>query len=113
MIMDSSKTEGWIIPFKKFSRLGVNRARNDLFHTYIHVKLFSRYLFINCRPWVGDIDRTDPWATPDLSPNIEVRIIDLCTLKDVGVRYKGHKGFSPPNMCCFVFLDVSQDFVAR
>ncbi|KAL4227259.1 F-box/WD repeat-containing protein 5 [Mactra antiquata] len=72
----------------------------------------QRYLFINCRPWVGTIDRSDPWATPDLSSDIEIRIIDLHTLKDLGVRYKGHKGFSPPNMCCFVFLDVSHDYVA-
>lgn len=74
---------------------------------------YYRFLFINCRPWVGEIDRTDPWATPELSGNIEVRIIDLLTLKDVGVQYTGHKGFSPSNMCCFVFLDVSKDYVAR
>lgn len=71
-----------------------------------------RYLFINCRPWIGSVDKTDPWATPDLSPNLEVRIIDLWTYKDLGIRYVGHKGFSSSTMCCFVFLDVSQDFVA-
>ncbi|KAK3607875.1 hypothetical protein CHS0354_038305 [Potamilus streckersoni] len=71
-----------------------------------------RYLFINCRPWIGKVDRTDPWATPDLSPNIEVRVIDLFTMQDIGVRYVGHKGHSPSTMCCFVFLDVSKDYVA-
>lgn len=70
-----------------------------------------RYLFLNCRPWIGTVDRTDPWATPDLSPSIEVRVIDLCTLKDTKLRYLGHKGFSPSTMCCFVFLDVSDDYV--
>ncbi|XP_033750037.1 F-box/WD repeat-containing protein 5-like [Pecten maximus] len=70
-----------------------------------------RYLFLNCRPWIGTVDRTDPWATPDLSPSIEVRVIDLCTLKDTKLRYTGHKGFSPCTMCCFVFLDVSEDYV--
>ena len=44
---------------------------------------------------------------------MEVRIIDLLTLKDVGVRYVGHEGYSPSTMCCFVFLDVSQDYVAK
>ena len=29
------------------------------------------------------------------------------------MRYMGHKGYSPSTMCCFVFLDVSQDYVAR
>ncbi|CAG2221386.1 FBXW5 [Mytilus edulis] len=70
-----------------------------------------RYLFLNCRPWIGKVDRTDPWATPDLSPSIEIRVIDLCTLQDTGRRYQGHKGFSPSTMCCFVFLDVSPDYV--
>lgn len=70
-----------------------------------------RYLYLNCRPWIGKVDRTDPWATPDLSPSIEVRVIDLCTLKDTGIRYQGHKGYSPSTMCCFVFLDVSLDYV--
>ncbi|XP_045216701.2 F-box/WD repeat-containing protein 5-like isoform X2 [Mercenaria mercenaria] len=121
--MDSDNPEGFMV---------VNYSNNDIHIVHRQQKLDTpdhlidlfghvtglcltpdqRYLFINCRPWVGDVDRTDPWATPDLSPNIEVRIIDLYTLKDLGVRYKGHKGFSPPNMCCFVFLDVSQDFVA-
>ena len=72
-----------------------------------------RYLFLNCRPWIGKVDRTDPWATPDLSPSIEIRVIDLCTLQDTGRRYQGHKGFSPSTMCCFVFLDVSPDYVGR
>ena len=89
--------------------------KNQLYKlTILHEFLIPfRYLYINCRPWIGDVDRSDPWATPDLSPNIEVRIIDLLTLKDVGVRYVGHKGYSPSTMCCFVFLDVSQDYVAR
>ncbi|KAH3836636.1 F-box/WD repeat-containing protein 5-like [Dreissena polymorpha] len=72
----------------------------------------QRFLYINCRPWIGEIDRTDPWATPELSHDIEVRVIDLVTLTDLGIQYKGHKGFSPSNMCCFVFLDVCNDFVA-
>ncbi|KAL3865575.1 hypothetical protein ACJMK2_042950 [Sinanodonta woodiana] len=71
-----------------------------------------RYLFINCRPWIGKVDRTDPWATPDLSPNIEVRVIDLFTMQDTGFRYVGHQGHSPSTMCCFVFLDVCKDYVA-
>lgn len=68
---------------------------------------------MNCRPWIGNVDRTDPWSTPDLSSSIEVRVIDLCTLKDTGIRYLGHKGYSPSTMCCFVFLDVSEDYVGR
>ncbi|XP_061163552.1 F-box/WD repeat-containing protein 5-like [Saccostrea echinata] len=71
----------------------------------------NRYLFLNYRPWIGKVDRNDPWATPDLSPSIEVLVIDLLTLKNEGVRYVGHKGYSPSTMCCFVFLDVSQDYV--
>ncbi|XP_048732812.2 F-box/WD repeat-containing protein 5-like isoform X2 [Ostrea edulis] len=71
----------------------------------------NRYLFLNYRPWIGKVDRNDPWATPDLSPCIEVLVIDLLTLKNEGVRYVGHKGYSPSTMCCFVFLDVSHDYV--
>lgn len=71
----------------------------------------SRYLYLNYRPWIGKVDRNDPWATPDLSPSIEVLVIDLLTLKNEGVQYVGHKGYSPSTMCCFVFLDVSCDYV--
>lgn len=71
----------------------------------------NRYLYLNCRPWKGTVDRSDPWATPDLSSAIEVRVIDLMTLQDTGMRYVGHKGFSSSMMCCFVFLDVSMDYV--
>lgn len=71
----------------------------------------SRYLYLNYRPWIGKVDRNDPWATPDLSPSIEVLVIDLLTLKNEGVQYVGHKGYSPSTMCCFVFLDVSNDYV--
>lgn len=71
----------------------------------------SRYLYLNYRPWIGKVDRNDPWATPDLSPSIEVLVIDLLTLKNEGVQYVGHKGYSPSTMCCFVFLDVSSDYV--
>ncbi|XP_046377978.1 F-box/WD repeat-containing protein 5-like [Haliotis rufescens] len=71
----------------------------------------NRYLFVNCRPWVGKIDRSDPWATPELSPEIEVRVIDLQDLSDTGVRYRGHKGYSQSTMCCFVFLDSSEHYI--
>ncbi|ESO88154.1 hypothetical protein LOTGIDRAFT_126606 [Lottia gigantea] len=72
----------------------------------------KRYLYVNCRPWVGKVDREDPWSTPLLSEDIEVRVIDLHTLTDTGIRYTGHKGLSPSTMCCFVFLHTSHDYVA-
>ncbi|XP_041371164.1 F-box/WD repeat-containing protein 5-like [Gigantopelta aegis] len=70
-----------------------------------------RYLFVNCRPWVGTVDRSDPWATPELSTEIEVRVIDLSTMEISSALYTGHKGLSPSTMCCFIFLDTSHNFV--
>ena len=40
-------------------------------------------------------------------------MIDLLNLQNEGVQYVGHKGYSPSTMCCFVFLDVSNDYVGR
>ncbi|KAL5004664.1 hypothetical protein ScPMuIL_018120 [Solemya velum] len=72
----------------------------------------QRYLFLNCRPWKGKVNRNNPWETPELSSEIEVRVIDMMNLNDTGIRYRGHVGHSPSTMCCFVFLAVSGDFVA-
>ncbi|XP_050400614.1 F-box/WD repeat-containing protein 5 [Patella vulgata] len=71
----------------------------------------NRYLFVNCRPWVGKVNRDDPWNTPVLSRDIEIRVIDLWDLSDTGMRYVGHQGLSPSTMCCFVFLNTSDDYV--
>ena len=68
---------------------------------------------MNCRPWIGPVDRSDPWATPELSTEIEVRVIDLLTMEMDPIKYVGHKGLSPSTMCCFIFLDTSDDFVGR
>ncbi|KAK3607873.1 hypothetical protein CHS0354_038303 [Potamilus streckersoni] len=72
----------------------------------------QRYLFINFRPWIDKVDRAELRERPHLSPNIEVRVIDLLTFQDMSVKYIGHKGYFPSFMCCLVYLDVSQDYIA-
>ncbi|KAL3865576.1 hypothetical protein ACJMK2_042951 [Sinanodonta woodiana] len=72
----------------------------------------QRYIFINFRPWMDKVDRAEPRERPHLSPNVEIRVIDLLTFQEKSVKYVGHKGYFPSFMCCLVYLDVSQDYIA-
>lgn len=48
-----------------------------------------------------------------MSKNMEVRVLDLESLQEIGSVFSSHKAFSPNHQCFFVFLDVSKHYVAR
>lgn len=73
----------------------------------------QRYLFVNVRPWPDGCLVSDPLEPPPIAQQIEVRVIDLETLSLLDTRYTAHKGYTPNDECFFIFLDASDQYVAR
>uniref|UniRef100_T1JEH6 F-box domain-containing protein n=1 Tax=Strigamia maritima TaxID=126957 RepID=T1JEH6_STRMM len=71
-----------------------------------------RYLYVNNRPWPKDCQISDPMHPPPIAQEIDIHVIDLTTLQEVGVMLRSHKAYTSNDECFFIFLDVSNDFVA-
>jgi len=73
----------------------------------------SRYLYVNTRPWPKGYVITNPLQPPPIAQEIDIHVIDLVTLKQVGTMLRAHKAYTPNNECFFIFLDVCNEYVAR
>ncbi|XP_077333046.1 F-box/WD repeat-containing protein 5 [Lithobates pipiens] len=71
-----------------------------------------RYLYVNSRPWPLDCVISNPMDPPPIAEEIELRVFDLRTLREVKEPLRAHRAYTPNNECFFIFLDVSKDFVA-
>ncbi|XP_046999141.1 F-box/WD repeat-containing protein 5 [Schistocerca americana] len=71
-----------------------------------------RYLYVNTRPWPRGYVITNPLDPPPIAQEIDIHVIDLVTLKEVGTMLRSHKAYTPNNECFFIFLDVSDEYVA-
>ncbi|XP_013405822.1 F-box/WD repeat-containing protein 5 [Lingula anatina] len=73
----------------------------------------QRFLYVNIRSWRSDshLVRDDTWIPP-IKEEIDMHVIDLVKMKDIGVLYKGHRGFTPSEDCFYIFLDVCDKYVA-
>ncbi|KAL7306531.1 hypothetical protein TKK_0001224 [Trichogramma kaykai] len=71
-----------------------------------------RYLYINSRPWPRGYVITNPLQPPPIAQEIDIHVIDLVTLKQVGTMLRAHKAYTPNNECFFIFLDVCNEYVA-
>ncbi|OXU25372.1 hypothetical protein TSAR_002584 [Trichomalopsis sarcophagae] len=72
----------------------------------------QRYLYINTRPWPRGYVITNPLQPPPIAQEIDIHVIDLVTLKQVGTMLRAHKAYTPNNECFFIFLDVCDEYVA-
>lgn len=72
-----------------------------------------RYLYVNSRPWPEDYVITNPLEPPPIAQEIDIHVIDLTTLKNVGIKLGAHKAYTPNTECFFIFLDVCDNYVAR
>ncbi|XP_050403007.1 F-box/WD repeat-containing protein 5 [Patella vulgata] len=77
----------------------------------VRVSVNSRYLVVNMRGWLEEPDGSDPYERPGLSKNMEVRLIDLLTLRVQPIVYTGHKAVTDSDSFCFCFGDANKDFV--
>ncbi|XP_076171918.1 F-box and WD repeat domain containing 5 isoform X2 [Ptiloglossa arizonensis] len=71
-----------------------------------------RYLYVNTRPWLQGYVITSPLQPPPIAQEIDIHVIDLVTLKEVGTMLRAHKAYTPNNECFFIFLDVCDEYVA-
>ncbi|XP_026672094.1 F-box/WD repeat-containing protein 5 isoform X2 [Ceratina calcarata] len=71
-----------------------------------------RYLYVNTRPWPQGCVITNPLQPPPIAQEIDIHVIDLVTLKQVGTMLRAHKAYTPNNECFYIFLDVCDDYVA-
>ncbi|XP_012262746.1 F-box/WD repeat-containing protein 5 [Athalia rosae] len=71
-----------------------------------------RYLYVNTRPWPRGYVITNPLEPPPIAQEIDIHVIDLVTLKQVGTMLRAHKAYTPNHECFFIFLDVCNEYVA-
>ncbi|XP_055384325.1 F-box/WD repeat-containing protein 5-like [Condylostylus longicornis] len=71
-----------------------------------------RFLYVNSRPWPENYVITNPLEPPPIAQEIEIHVIDLRTLKPLEYILRSHKAYTPNTECFFIFLNVSDDYVA-
>ncbi|CAG9767627.1 unnamed protein product [Ceutorhynchus assimilis] len=71
-----------------------------------------RYLYVNSRSWPENYVITNPLDPPPIAQEIDIHVIDLVTLKQVGTMFRAHQAYTPNNECFFIFLDVCNEYVA-
>ncbi|CAG0892547.1 unnamed protein product [Cyprideis torosa] len=72
----------------------------------------QRYLYVNSRPWPKGYVIEDPFRPPPIAQEIDIHVIDMVTLEEVGTMVRAHNSFTPNDECFFIFLDVSDQYVA-
>nr|XP_053630692.1 F-box/WD repeat-containing protein 5-like isoform X3 [Cherax quadricarinatus] len=71
-----------------------------------------RYLYVNSRPWQANCVIDSPLSPPRIAEGIDLHVIDLTNLTEVGTMLRSHKAYTPNEECFFIFLDVSHEYVA-
>ncbi|XP_064616384.1 F-box/WD repeat-containing protein 5-like [Liolophura sinensis] len=71
-----------------------------------------RYLYVNSRPWPKDYRIENPLYPPPIAQEIDIHVIDLVYMKEVGTMHRSHKAYTPNDECFFIFLDVCDEYVA-
>lgn len=84
-----------------------------LVKSYLIFVVFYSYLYVNCRPWPEGYVISNPLDSPPIAQEIDIHVIDLTTFKEVGKMLRAHRAYTPDDECYLIFLDVSNDYVAR
>ncbi|GAB1600846.1 F-box/WD WD repeat-containing 5 [Argonauta hians] len=71
-----------------------------------------RYLYVNSRPWPRNCTIQNPLTPPPIAQEIDIHVIDLVHMKEMGTMHRSHKAYTPNDECFFIFLDVCDEFVA-
>ena len=75
----------------------------------------QRYLYVNCRPFTDDYPKARQGAVPALSSDVSMRVycVKSSTEWEHIQTLSGHCCFTNAERCFFIFLDVSEVYVAR
>ncbi|ODM90981.1 F-box/WD repeat-containing protein 5 [Orchesella cincta] len=71
-----------------------------------------RYLYVNSRPWPEGYRISSELDPPPIAQEIDLHIIDLTTLTQVGMMRRAHRAYTPNDECFFIFLDASDLYLA-
>jgi len=72
-----------------------------------------RYLYVNSRAWPNSYIISDPLYPPPIAQGICIHVLDLLIMSESGPVFHSHKAFTSNDECFFIFLDVSDHYVAR
>lgn len=72
----------------------------------------QRYLYVNSRPWPKNYFIEDPLHPPPIAQEIDIHVIDLLNMREVGTMHRAHKAYTSNDECFFIFLDVCEEYVA-
>lgn len=70
-------------------------------------------MYVNNRPWPPGYTVTNPLTPPPITQDIDIQVIDLVTLKVVGSMLHKQRIYTANDEAFFIFLDVSDKYVAR
>ena len=70
-------------------------------------------MYVNVRKWPSGFQIVDEDSPPFIKQAIEMHVIDLVTMRDLGVMHRGHVGFTPDNSCFLIYIDVCDQYVTR
>lgn len=71
-----------------------------------------RYLYVNSRQWPQNYSIEKVLEPPPIAQEIDIHVIDLQTFQEVGTIMRSHRAFTPNDECFFLFLDISNLYVA-
>ncbi|KAL4219185.1 F-box/WD repeat-containing protein 5 [Mactra antiquata] len=71
-----------------------------------------RYLYVNSRPWPKNYFIENPLYPPPIAQEIDIHVIDLLNMREVGTMHRAHKAYTSNDECFFIFLDVCEEYVA-
>ena len=110
-----SNTKNYQFTFKVQSIYMLNSLYFENLSIHVlHQSVFpSRFLYVNSRPWPKNYIISDPLRPPPIAQEIDIHVIDLVTMEEVGTMHRAHKAYTPNDECFFIFLDVCAEYVAR
>ena len=85
---------------------------SDSFHVKSFVISF-RYIYVNVRKWPNDFQITEPFKPAEIQEEIDMHVIDLVTMRDLGALHRGHRGLTREDCCFLIYIDVCEQYVAR
>lgn len=116
----SSSGESRLLPNVDENLQGMDRPKDEVDHIInMHGHIVGmalspdhRYLYVNSRQWPHNYTIHKVLEPPPIAQEIDIHVIDLQTLTEVGTIMRSHKAYTPNDECFFLFLDISDHYVA-
>lgn len=71
-----------------------------------------RYLYVHSGDWSPDYIVSNPLQPPPIAQDINIHVFDLTTFERVDQKFQSHKNYTVNDGCYFIFMDVSDNYLA-